>query len=215
MPVRLVEPPRAASELLRSTLDAFVVDGQYRLRTLDGKHKDAITLAQAHPVYNVDLKDILERRGLGSAVLTGWRFLLLENHIAIAAAEIAVDGKSGTFRFSSVTTGSQVSATSAAFAAGLRDPQLQTQEWSVRLLRVPSLYLLALWLHDTSGKEDRLEAIGTAPDVIEKGRRYSWSELAEKLIPAAQQQTAAFPADSISLEPDRGVRRGPEPNSEE
>jgi hypothetical protein len=125
---------------------------------------------------------------LDGARLTAWRFLLFEGSDAVAAAELSVDEKGGDIRFSSINSGPFVAATSQAFETRLKDPELEKQEWDVRMLRVPALYMFALWLHTASGRADRLIPIGTVPELLEKGRTYSRHELEEKLLLVAKRK---------------------------
>jgi hypothetical protein len=190
MPALIREPPESAAHLLQSTLDMLAIDSNDRLRLhlmlrpLEGAPKARIKIAQGHPVYNLDLGDLVENRGLDGARLTAWRFLLFEDSDAVAAAELSVDEKSGDIRFSSINSG----ATFQAFETLLKDPELEKQEWDVRALRVPSLYLFALWLRRASGRADRLMPIGTVPKFLEKGRTYSRRGLEEKLLPVAKRR---------------------------
>jgi hypothetical protein len=191
MSIRLIEPPPRAIELLRSVLDGFVVDGRYVLRSLRGKLKESITIEQAHPVHNIGLQGIIEKPGLDFE-LTAWRFLLIEEHVAVAAAELSVKAGSD-IGFSSVTTGPYVASTAEAIANLSGNPEFQKHDWNMRLLRIPALYFVALWLQGISVKADRFCAVGPIPDFVEKDQVYSWNELRDRLVPAARQRIAAVP----------------------
>lgn len=194
MPALIREPPESTVHLLQSTLDKLAVDSNYRLRLhlglfpLEGVPKTRIKIAQGHPVYNLELGEIVENRGLDGARLTAWRFLLFEGSDAVAAAEISVDEKGGDIQFSSINSGPFVAATFEVFQTRLKDSELEKQELDVRVLRVPALYLFALWLHSTSGRADRLIPIGPIPEFLEKGRTYSRRDLEEKLLPVAKRR---------------------------
>ena len=194
MPALVREPPESATRLLASALDQLAIDRNYRIRLqlglspLDGVTKAEIKIAQAHPVYSVKLGDLVENRGLDRARLTAWRFLLFEGSDAVAAGEISVDQKSGDIQFSSINSGPFVAATFQAFQTRLKDPELEQQEWDVRVLRVPALYLFALWLHSTGEREDRLIPIGPVPEFLEKDRTYSRRDLEERLLPVAMRK---------------------------
>lgn len=191
MAVRLTGPPDSAGELVDSALRSFVTEGHYRLRTLRDRNPGEITRAQAHPVYTLGLEDIVNGRGLDAARLTAWRFLLQERGNTVAAIELAVDLDSGGMSFASVTTGPFVEATSAALGHDLSGLEPEPGDWTVRLLRIPALYLWALWLVEPTAGKDVLSPFSPAPDGIQAGRGYTWPELRQLLLPAARSRLAA------------------------
>ncbi|MER5890638.1 hypothetical protein ABT160_43010 [Streptomyces sp. NPDC001941] len=88
--------------------------------------------------------------------LTGWRFLVAAGDRAVAAADtmLTPDGWS----FSRFFEGPYVPSTERA----LRQAEAVKGHWQPRLLSVPELYMLTLWLH---GDTDADPATGTpAPD---------------------------------------------------
>ena len=73
--------------------------------------------------------------------LTGWRFLIRGGDRAVAAAEtmLTPDG----WAFSHFFEGPYIASTERA----LRQAEALTQPYQPRLLSVPGLYMLTLWLH--------------------------------------------------------------------
>ena len=191
MTIRLSEPPSAAGDAADSALRSFVTSGRYRLRTLEGKSPDAVAPAQPHPVYNLGLQDIADGRGLQAAALTSWRFLLQQGGNTVAAMELAVDKQSGAMSFAGVNAGPFVDSTAAALGPDLGQLTAEPGDWAVRLLRIPALYLYAVWLADTAAGKDLLIPLAPAPDGIQAGRPYSWDELSEVLLPLARSRLAA------------------------
>jgi hypothetical protein len=187
MSVRLPESPPSASELVLSALRHFSVGGRCTLRTLRGKRLDAIKLVHAHPVYTFGLQDVTQGRELREAACTGWRFLLMEGDAtSVAAAELAIDRQSSALRFVGVNAGPYVASTVTALQTRLCEPELKSRDWLVRLLRIPSVYVMALWLHDASSGEDRLWALGPVPKNLEENRMYSWPHFSDALNKVAQ-----------------------------
>ncbi|MDN0200352.1 hypothetical protein [Streptomyces sp. S.PNR 29] len=79
--------------------------------------------------------------GAAATRLTGWRFLIRCGDRAVAAAEtmLTPDG----WAFSHFFEGPYIASTERA----LRQAETMTQSYQPRLLSVPGLYMLTLWLH--------------------------------------------------------------------
>ncbi|MFE7767250.1 hypothetical protein [Streptomyces sp. NPDC057438] len=89
----------------------------------------------------VHVLDGITPEGTGTARLTGWRFLIRCGDRAVAAAEtrLTPDG----WAFSHFFEGPYIASTELA----LRQADLMQQPYQPRLLSVPELYMLTLWLH--------------------------------------------------------------------
>jgi hypothetical protein len=186
MTIRLSDVPQSAVELLRSSLEGAAIDGSYRLPTLKGKRTEDVTISQPHPVYNLGVQDIAEGRGITAAVFGGWRFLLTEKGRAIGAAEVMGTEPIGTFRIAGVNVGPYVASTAAALQALPDQFKAESREWTLRMLRIPALFIWAVWFHEVSGTGDQFFPLGPAPEYLEEGRIYSWDELSEILRPPAR-----------------------------
>ncbi|GAA1010985.1 MULTISPECIES: hypothetical protein [Streptomyces] len=94
----------------------------------------------------VHVLDRLTPEGVSATRLAGWRFLIRCGDHAVAAAEtvLTADG----WAFSHFFEGPYVASTERA----LRQAETAAQAYQPRLLSMPSLYMLTLWLRsDTSG----------------------------------------------------------------
>ncbi|MEU4732892.1 hypothetical protein [Streptomyces sp. NPDC023588] len=124
--------------------------------------------------------------------LTGWRFLIRsgERHVAAADTRLTPDG----WMFSHFFEGPYVAATERA----LRQAESLPGNYQPRLLSVPELYMLTLWLHGAVGAdasaglpagEDLLVPLAPAPPGIAAYRPHPVSELlpvlTHRLTPAA------------------------------
>ncbi|MEH0581818.1 MULTISPECIES: hypothetical protein [Streptomyces] len=93
---------------------------------------------------------VLERitpEGVAATRLAGWRFLIRCDDRAVAAAEtrLTPDG----WAFSHFFEGPYIASTERA----LRQAESTTQPYQARLLSVPGLYMLTLWLHGDSASD--------------------------------------------------------------
>ncbi|MFI6934388.1 hypothetical protein [Streptomyces sp. NPDC050287] len=129
------------------------------------------------PVHVLDGIDAL---GVPVTRLAGWRFLIRCADRAVAAAEtmLTPDG----WAFSHFFEGPYIASTERA----LRQAETMTQPYQPRLLSVPGLYMLTLWLHgdcDADGASghpaaaDLLVPLAPAPPGIAAHRPHRVSEL--------------------------------------
>ncbi|MGW7406688.1 hypothetical protein ACWGI9_23665 [Streptomyces sp. NPDC054833] len=128
----------------------------------------------------VHVLDRITPEGVSATRLTGWRFLIRCGDRAVAAAETRLmpDG----WAFSHFFEGPYIAATEHA----LRQAETMQQPYQPRLLSVPGLYMLTLWLHGdcaADGAEghpaaaDLLVPLAPAPPGIAAHRPHRVAEL--------------------------------------
>jgi hypothetical protein len=128
----------------------------------------------------VHVLDGIDASGVPVTRLTGWRFLIRCADRAVAAAEtmLTPDG----WAFSHFFEGPYIASTERA----LRQAETMTQPYQPRLLSVPGLYMLTLWLHgdcDADGATghpaptDLLVPLAPAPPGIAAHRPHRVAEL--------------------------------------
>jgi hypothetical protein len=118
----------------------------------------------------------------------GWRYLVTAGGQLVASAETTL-APDGTHEASQFTEGPFVAATDKAVKDVQRLPQLAAAGFELRLLRIPALYVMALWLHAPA--TDLL--VPLAPSPIQKDGRpmppaeffTDLSELASSAAPPA------------------------------
>ncbi|MFJ8361289.1 hypothetical protein [Streptomyces sp. NPDC093984] len=133
--------PPAPAPALRSVLTALGSPTAVReaptpsLRTAQGPATPELPL----PVHVLDR---ITPAGASGTRLAGWRFLIRSGGRAVAAAEtmLTPDG----WAFSHFFEGPYVAATERAV---LQAEASLTEPYQARLLSVPELYMLTLWLH--------------------------------------------------------------------
>ncbi|MGR6969108.1 hypothetical protein ACU639_05765 [Streptomyces cynarae] len=133
--------PPAPAPALRSVLTALGSPTAVReaptpsLRTAQGPATPELPL----PVHVLDR---ITPAGASGTRLAGWRFLIRSGGRAVAAAEtmLTPDG----WAFSHFFEGPYVAATERAV---LQAENSLTEPYQARLLSVPELYMLTLWLH--------------------------------------------------------------------
>lgn len=146
MPLHLPDPPQDVPDKVKSKLHAFADGAKFSTRALRGARKDDLDLSTPHQIFTLGLDDIASGAGLGRAQPVGWRYLVEDGGQLIASAETTLT-PDGTHEVSQFTEGPFVGETDKAVKAIRRLPQLEAAGFELRLLRIPALYVMALWLH--------------------------------------------------------------------
>lgn len=167
------EPPGAMRNSVQEALKQFARMPEQRLHALQGTRVAALEPSEPHEVFNLGLAD-LKAGNLARAKAVSWRFLLRQDDKVVASAEAVTDG--GGARFSQFNKGPFVNSTAAALESSRRLVDTD-KSYEARVLHVPALYTMILWLHDEQGNEDVYVPLEPAPAGIEAGRSYSEDEL--------------------------------------
>ncbi|MET7902926.1 hypothetical protein [Streptomyces sp. NPDC005336] len=172
--------PPAPAPALRSVLTALGSPTAVReartpeLSTLPGPFEPELPL----PVHVMD--EITTPAGPPRTRLTGWRFLIRDGDRTVAAAEamLTADG----WAFSHFSEGPYVGSAELA----LRQAESLPSAYQPRLLSIPELYMVTLWLHgDTAadaaegglGAGDLLVPLAPAPPGIAAHRAHRATDL--------------------------------------
>ena len=146
MPLHIPDPPPDVPDKVKSKLRAFADGSKFSTKALRGARKDQLDVSTPHQVFTIGLDDITSGGGLDRAHLVGWRYLVEDSGQLIASAETTL-APDGTHEVSQFTEGPFVAATDKAVKAVRKLPQLEAAGFELRLLRIPALYVMALWLH--------------------------------------------------------------------
>jgi hypothetical protein len=180
---------------VRAALQQFANVPAERLNALAGTRPAELATTQAHPVFNLGLSELRGRAGaLRSTRSTGWRYLLRQEDQLVASAETVAE-QGGGARFSHFNQGPFVASTAAALDVAESLDQTQDGEYEVRLLHVPALYTMALWLHG-EGDADILIPLAPTPQGIEANRAYPADELLAVLAEKARSIPEMGPDDT-------------------
>jgi hypothetical protein len=213
MALGISQPPDAAVQALRDGLAALAQRGEFTTRALRKVRPEQVAASVPHPVYNLGARSAAGGT-LDDAEVTGWRFLLTADTDVMASAETRIvsspadRGGAGEQAFAQVTDGPFVRGTVDAVAVAGDAAGQRPERYELRLLHVPAIYLMAVWLHapdagDSSGDAgdrptDLYVPIAPAPAGIEANRAYEADEFRRAVVPLA----AAVPP------PEADERRG-------
>ncbi|MGW1008406.1 hypothetical protein [Streptomyces sp. NPDC002520] len=135
------------------------------------------------PVYSLGLDDLRRGRELAPAQAVAWRYVVEQGGIPVALADTVVTPE-GVHSVAQVNYGPFVSGILEALevaehAEGGADAEL-------RLLQVPALHLLAIWLHRGASGQDRLVPAAPSPTGIEANHDYPATALLTELTARAR-----------------------------
>jgi hypothetical protein len=149
MSIITANPPTDGAETVRAGVNSLITvsgDARRELTPSVGSFASVSTSAP-HPVYHAGLDAVLEGSLVTSAQFSCWRYLLLDDDRILAAAEIQPGSEEVETTFLGVSTGKSVRSTVRAIARAERIEEVRENDYELRLLRIPSLYVVALWLH--------------------------------------------------------------------
>ena len=194
MPVTRSSPPAEAEEAVRAALQHFAAVPEARLHALRDTRPAELAPTEPHPVFNLGLSDLTGGGGLGGIRATGWRYLLRQADQVVASAETVADHGGGA-EFSHFNRGPFVESTAAALETAESLPETRDGSFEFRLLHVPALYTMALWLHG-DGDNDILIPLAPAPPDVEPNRPYPAGQLLELLATRAADIPQMGPDDT-------------------
>jgi hypothetical protein len=195
MTLRVATTTPETVEVIRSRLSELAGRTAYQDRALSRAHPAGLALAAPHDVYALGLDEVAEGATLAAARMVGHRFLVLDGSKAIASVEVS--DREARFGFQA-NEGPYVEATAIAIARAEEDPDLAGDDYEVRLLRIPALHFVGLWLKSDRDGADGVIPLDPAPAHIEPGRIHTPDALFSTLASHAR-RVSAF--DDIGEQP--------------
>lgn len=184
MPLLTDSPPAGIDKVLNDTVSELVGHGTLAM----GLRARAAVSAPVR-VYNLGADAIASGKGLAAAQATGWLSTLTTNGEVRGTIELVPQrparkgaAASERLRFGGFTTGPLQRALTAAIQAAAK--AAGRSEVRLAVLRVPALYLLALWLRGEDG--DRLVPVPPCPPSLRPGEPYPAERVLASLAEAAR-----------------------------
>lgn len=179
------KPPKQAADAVHSTFLELNKNRAFKspaLRSAAGP----LQLTEPHEVFTLGLTDLVAGKGLDAAKPTGWRYLVQEDDKVLASAESVAVGPANEHVFSAFNEGSFVASSASAIRAVREIPEVERGDFELRLLNVPGLYVLALWLHSVQGKADLLVPLAPSPVEAAAGKPVPAAALLKELADKAR-----------------------------
>ena len=190
MPVTFAAPPHQVAELTQRHLQEMAQHKHFTIAPLASAEPASIKLDSGHAVYNIGLRDLLSDKPLTAAPFTAWRFIVNAGAPESAAAETLQDPEQGIPTFASVNSGPFVAGTVAALKTLATDPAFTKGNWEGRMIRVPALYVMAIWAHEKKTNADLIRPTAPVPPYLDANKTYTWPEFKAALHDPAKQKLA-------------------------
>jgi hypothetical protein len=219
MPIISRNVPRPAAARLATHLTELMREHKAPPGMPVEMHLEKVSHSEPHAVYFVPLDALAQGKLLDAATQTSWRYLLVQDDEPIAEAELSAgSGATGAkgakrtkgarvkpLQFLGLTHGPFTGATVEALHAAERMPKVAAADYDMRLLKIPAVYLAALWLH--ADNDDILIPMGNPPAGLKKNRPYTEKAIIKALQPVAEQTKQFHDAYSAHKRKPRGKKK--------
>jgi hypothetical protein len=188
------QPDASVADVVRSNLSRLSQTPAEHQNALAGSAPAELSMEAPHQVYTIGLDQLATGAGLASARANGWRYLLRQNNQTVASARTMTDA-TGAPLFAEFNSGPFVQSTAGALqraeqVAGAGNGDV----FEPRLLQVPALHAMALWLHGGPKSADIVIPLPPAPPPVQAERQYSIDEYLAAL------RTAAASVDAVDAD---------------
>jgi hypothetical protein len=183
-------PPAGGSGIIREALANLASGPPTDLESLAAGAPSNLNIAAPHPFYFVGLTDVAEGRLLAGAILKGWRYIVLQDDETIGTANLIVSEQDQSLQFSHISHGPFAQNTVEGIRRAESLPDVANDDYELRLLDIPGLYVVALWLH---GVDDKLIPLPPTNRVLEPYKSYSEGEMTAALREPALQRLESEP----------------------
>lgn len=185
MPLRPSEPPASTLEAVQDGTRSIVAARRSGTPALRAADPAGLTFETPIQVFFLGASDLTAGAGLDAARPVAWRYIVREGGRPIASAEAATQAD-GSHSFSHLNEGPFVESTVDALAAAEGLPDLGNAEFDRRLLEIPALHSVSLWLHeDAATGHDVVVPLAPAPPDLEAGKPYAAAAFLAVLVKRA------------------------------
>jgi hypothetical protein len=176
VPLQHAQPSPLVADAVRSQLNRLSGAPAEDLNALAGSAPAELSMTAPHEVYTLGLDQLASDSGLASVRAGGWRYLLQRDNLTVATAQTTVDA-TGAPVFALFNSGPFVQSTADALGRAEKIPvPARGESLEPRLLHVPALHAMALWLHGGKNTADVVIPLKPAPPPVEPDRQYSVDE---------------------------------------
>lgn len=171
MALKLLAAPVDTAKIVQDAVRRSQLQKSRSLMALSGG-SGVVAPTAPHMVFTILPEFIASPQPLANAIAIGWRTMVIQGSHAVAAVEYAEGGSASNFK--SLNEGPFVKSTASAFKIAEGLPEVSGQDFEPRLLQLPYVYLMALWLHGAT--DDLLIPLEPAPSGIRELQVYKPEE---------------------------------------
>jgi hypothetical protein len=171
-------PPPEVLTLVSEAISELALHSSPTAGILATGDRQEIDIAAPHAVYFVGLEEVAAGNLLSAATLAGWRYLVLSGEEPVGAANVSVTDEGANLHFSHFSQGPFVNSTVEGIGVAESLKEVESADYELRLLDIPSLYVVSLWLH---GSDDRIIPLPPTNQALEPYQAYSEEQMVELL----------------------------------
>ena len=197
MPLHFTQPPAAATQALMAAVPGLAAKPSLAIRTpalaaivgtIHAAPSDANLSENAvpAPVHVVGLDMLAAGGDARKAPLAVWTYLLHTGGGAVPTSLADVDAH--TMKFAAVTEGEHIRALGANLRAAESSAAQGGSDFDVAMIRVPALYLSAVWLKGRGGADDVIIPGESPKSPLTAGKRYTPAEFNSALKAVAAKE---------------------------
>ncbi len=200
MSIKMRKDPSEASETMRANLSMMMSKQAFRTPNLLRLSRDRTgripEVQAALPTYNLGLEELAREKDIKQAKEVGWRYLLKENREVIASIDILTRRNERPV-FAQTNEGPYVRGISKALTRVAEMDEVQRTDFEARVLTVPALKIVALWLKDDTGNDDLIMPIEPTPPPLVPNKEMSVKEFLEVVGKQAEELLAHYTSDEM------------------
>ncbi|MET8297572.1 MULTISPECIES: hypothetical protein [unclassified Streptomyces] len=182
MTIHYASPPESSRQIARTGLERLAKFAQEaRAVDLMALQADNLELSVPHTMHTVQLDDLVARRPLGETAVTGWRYLASRGSRVLASSELSAGTDGQPIALEQVNMGPYVESTAQALAGLSENDEIRAGDYEFRILRIPALCAVVLWLSPADSGTNLFVPLAPAPDYLEADRIYRENEMLDAL----------------------------------
>lgn len=162
MPIHMILPEINFQQMLYNNME--------HLTNLVKEEAIIVKSTQPLAIYDIQTDGILYPK------LTGWRYFILDDNKVISSADIAVENNGKSHRFLYFTKGAILNKILDKISEIESLEIVKSNSFEIRILRIKTLNLLAIWLH---GSDDDL--VYPVDNNLAQGAPYSLQWVTDKM----------------------------------
>lgn len=140
-----------------------------------------------HKIFTIGLTDLVDKSWVGKTRMVGWRYLIQRPDGVALSAEVEASS-SGEHRLSQLNEGPFVEQTAELASDARSSQRVENGSYELAVLRIPAIYVMALWLKSQGGGDDIIIPMAPTLDELEPGREYGIDEITPILVAAARER---------------------------
>src|SRR5437763_1101929 len=148
MPVMFATEPKGSL--------AALADGLSALGAASSPHVTAVAGSESPPplpVYAFPVDELAQGNDPRNESPVAWKYLLVCGNQTVRTADVVHNHQGQNYEFASIT-GADAAAINNAIEAAEKDPATANNDYEMRLVQVPALYVTALWLKNQDKNRD-------------------------------------------------------------